>query len=251
MMPETAIALVLVLLAVVVSRLQHLDLEVELGIATLRALVQLLALSSVIHLVFGSFGPSAALVAVMIAAASWTSAHRLNGVPGAFAISIWAIGAATVITTGILFATGVFRLEPRFLIVVGGMIAGNCMTATSLAGSRLRDEVQDKTLEIEARLALGVSVKEALDPYARRAVVTSFIPTLDATKNVGLVAVPGAFVGMVLAGAPPLEAAQTQAIVMFMLLAAVSISGTIASRGVARAFAAPGERLDLSRLAAG
>jgi UDP-glucose/iron transport system permease protein len=123
------------------------------------------------------------------------------------------------------------------------MLIGNSMTATSLAGNRLRDELADKTAEIEVRLALGVSASEALLPYRRRAVVTGLIPTIDATKNVGLIFLPGAFVGMVLAGESPADAARVQLIVLFMLLGAVAVAGMSATMLVARAFVAPGERL--------
>jgi putative ABC transport system permease protein len=74
-------------------------------------------------------------------------------------------------------------------------------------------------------------------------VVTGLIPTIDATKNVGLILLPGAFVGMVIGGASPGEAARVQLIVLFMLLGAVAVAGMIATMLVARSFVASGERL--------
>jgi hypothetical protein len=133
--------------------------------------------------------------------------------------------------------------EPRYLIPIGGMLIGNSMTAVSLAGSRLRDEIVDKRLEIEARLALGVPAKTALLPYARRAAATALIPTIDSTKNVGLIFLPGAFVGMMLAGASPADAAVVQLVVLFMLLGAVAVAGMTITVLVARGYTAPGERI--------
>ena len=48
------------------------------------------------------------------------------------------------------------------------------------------------------------------------------------TKTVGLIQLPGAMTGMILAGASPLEAVQLQIIVMYMLIGAVAFSGLAA-----------------------
>jgi putative ABC transport system permease protein len=124
------------------------------------------------------------------------------------------------------------------------MLIGNATTA-SLAGSRLRDEIFDKQLEIESRLALGVKAADALNPYVRRSLRTGLIPIIDATKNAGLILIPGAFVGMILGGASPAAAARVQLIVLFMLLGAVAIAGMLVTVLVARAFLGPGERVVL------
>jgi putative ABC transport system permease protein len=99
--------------------------------------------------------------------------------------------------------------------------------------------------EIEARLALGVRVADALRGHVRRATINALIPTIDSTKNVGLVFLPGAFVGMMIAGVSPVRAAQLQLVVLFMLLGAVSLAAFIATTMVARIFAAEGERIEV------
>jgi putative ABC transport system permease protein len=73
--------------------------------------------------------------------------------------------------------------------------------------------------------------------------VASLIPTVDATKNVGIILLPGIFVGTVLAGGSPAEAAKAQLIILFMLLGAVSIAAMTATYLVARVFLGPGERI--------
>lgn len=71
---------------------------------------------------------------------------------------------------------------------------------------------------------------------------------IDSTKTTGLVFLPGAMTGMILAGADPLQAVRLQAVVMFMLLAAVALTATIMS------YLAPGRlftaQLQLRRLGA-
>lgn len=80
-----------------------------------------------------------------------------------------------------------------------------------------------------------------------RSAATEFlIPALDQTRTVGLVTLPGAFVGMVLGGASPTQAALVQLLVLVALLAvetgaallATELLAAAGSRGTA-AFSAP------------
>jgi putative ABC transport system permease protein len=242
-MSDVAISLILVVVAVLVSAGLKLGVERDLIVATARALVQLVGVAAVIDIVFESLGLAGVLLLVMLAAASWTSGRRLRGVPGAYRLAAAAIGAAAGVALLVLFGAGVFPLEPQWLIPIGGMLIGNSMTTTSLAGARMRDEVSDKTTEIEARLALGVHVREALMPYVRRAATAALIPIIDATKNAGLILLPGAFVGMILGGESPADAARVQLVVLYMLLGAVAVAGMASTLLVARAFIGPGERI--------
>lgn len=242
-MTDVALSLILVAVAIGVSRLLSLRLESDLAIAVVRALAQISIVAATIQAAFSHLGWAGLFLVAMLAAAAWTSARRLVGVPHAPLVALVSIAFAAGLAVVVLFGTGVFAFEPTFLIPIAGMLIGNSMIATSLAGSRLRDEVAARTAEIEARLALGVPAAEALLPYRRRAVTTGLIPTIDATKNVGLILLPGAFVGMVIGGASPADAARVQLIVLFMLLGAVAVAGMTATLLVARSFIGPGERL--------
>jgi putative ABC transport system permease protein len=244
-MTDALTALILVALAILLSRVQRLGLESELVVSAVRAIVQLGALTAVINVVFDHLGLAGVFLIVMLVAAVHTSGRRLTGIKGARLLAAMTIGLAAFVSMSILFGARVFPVEPQYLIPIGGMLIGNSMTAVSLAGARLRDEITDKSLEIESRLALGVPAHVALRPYARRAAAGALIPTIDQTKNVGLIVLPGAFVGMMLAGASPTEAASVQLVVLFMLLGAVSISGMLITVLVARAYTAPGERLQV------
>ncbi len=53
---------------------------------------------------------------------------------------------------------------------------------------------------------------------------------MNLMKVVGLVQLPGAMTGMILAGASPLEAVKLQIIVVYMLICAVSIAAVITTR---------------------
>jgi putative ABC transport system permease protein len=62
----------------------------------------------------------------------------------------------------------------------------------------------------------------------------AMIPIIDNTKTMGIVFLPGAMTGMILAGAKPLDAVRLQVVVMYMLLAAVSVTATVVALLVAR-----------------
>jgi putative ABC transport system permease protein len=242
-MRGVVVSLALLGLALVIARLWRLRLETELTVAALRAAVQLGAVVVAIEFVLSSIGLSALLLIVMLGAGAWTSGRRLVGVPASFWVATVAIAAGSAAAGVVLFAGRAFPLEPLYLIPIAGMLIGNSMIATSLAGARLRDEISAHISEIEARLALGATVSEALGRHKVRAVKSSLIPTIDATKNVGIIFLPGAFVGMMLGGESPAEAARVQIVVLFMLLGAVSVAGMVAAMLVARAFTAPVERI--------
>ena len=80
------------------------------------------------------------------------------------------------------------------------------MTATVLAGRRLTDELRDKRDEVEARLALGQPSRQAATPYVRAALRSALTPQIETTKATGLVFLPGAMTGLILAGVAPLQA---------------------------------------------
>jgi len=243
-----AISLALVGVAFLISMRFRLSLEKDLAVATARAVVQLSVVALAITFVFEHELLSAVVILVMLGAAAWTAGARLEGIPRGPQLAIFAISSGAIVALVVLFGAGVFDLEPRFLIPIAGMLIGNCMTAVSVAGARVRDELNDKTLEVEARLALGVRAREALNPYIRKATTTALIPVIDTTKTVGIIALPGAFTGMLIAGATPAQAARVQLIVLFMLFGAVAISGMTAALTVTRMFVGPGERIVLPQV---
>jgi putative ABC transport system permease protein len=239
------VGLGLVAVAAVVSLRLGLGVERELVVAVVRALVQLGVVALIITAVFNHLGLSAGFVAVMLAAAAITSGRRIQGVGHPMARAAAAIALAAAVAVVPLFAVGAFPLTPRYVIPVSGIVIGGAMKATSLAGLRLIEELSDHHQELEARLALGVSAMTALRWRLRRAVVAALVPAIDQTKNVGLVTLPGAFVGMLLGGSSPLEAAVVQLTVLFALLGAGALAAAMATLLIARAAIQPGERIQL------
>ena len=243
-MTGVLVAATLVALAIAISHRCGLDLERELAIAAVRATLQLAAVGALVTLVFEHVGLAAGFVAVMLAAAALTSGHRLRGIrrPTAIAGATIALGAGIGLAP--LLISGAFELTPRELIPVAGILIGGAMAATSLTGRRLLDDIGESMPAIEARLALGVPARTALYDSSRRAVTTGLIPALDQTKSVGLVTLPGTFVGLVLGGASPAKAASVQLTVLLALLGVEVVAGVVCAALVTRACVLPGERVE-------
>jgi putative ABC transport system permease protein len=240
---QIAVAAGLVVLAVVLSHAGRLGLERDVAVAALRAAVQLAAVGAVVTLVFEHAGLAAGFVALMLGTATFTSARRLRGVPDATLRAAAAIGTGAATGVVPLLATGAFSTEPRELIPVAGILIGGAMAATSVTGRRLVEQVGDEIAAIETRLALGVPVREALAGAVRGAATLGLVPLLDQTKNVGLVTLPGTFVGLVLGGASPGEAARVQLTVLLSLLAVEVVAALLAARLVVGGLTEPGERV--------
>jgi putative ABC transport system permease protein len=75
------------------------------------------------------------------------------------------------------------------------------MTATSPAGRRALDEMTSRRGEVEAALAFGFLPRAAVLLVCRPAAGQALVPALGQTRTVGLVTLPGAFVGVVLGDA--------------------------------------------------
>jgi putative ABC transport system permease protein len=56
------------------------------------------------------------------------------------------------------------------------------------------------------------------------AVRTALIPQIERTKVIGLIAIPGAMTGMLLAGADPITAVLVQIVVTYLILGSVAIA---------------------------
>ena len=223
------LTLALVAVAVGLSLYERLGLERDIGIAVVRSFVQLSAIGYVIDYVFGleSLGAVGLLLAGMVLFAGWTSARRARGVPRALPVAAVAVGVAAVATLGVLLILQIVPATARYLIPLGGMVIGNSMNAASLTLTRIRDDLSEQQLKVEAALALGATSRQAVAPILRTALQRALIPLIDSTKTTGIIFLPGAMVGMIIAGADPLEAVRLQIVVLYMLLGSVSIAAIL------------------------
>lgn len=241
-----AASLLLVAVAVGLSRWRGYGLERSILWACLRAIVQLLAVGVALTVIIDPDAPlwlSWAWVVFMVGFASVVVTRRAPEVPGLLPIALAATGAAAVVSLGVIFGFGIFPVEGRAIVPLAGMMIGNSMTATVVASRRVVGELTDKRDEVEARLALGQPWTVASRPYTRAAVRTALISQVETTKAVGLVFLPGAMTGLILAGVDPVDAVLVQAAIMFLILGSAATTVTVVSIGLTRKLFTPDHRL--------
>jgi putative ABC transport system permease protein len=235
----------LVFVAIAVSWRDRLGLTRELTIAAVRAFAQLIAVGALLLVVFERGGMLAAFgwLAVMVVIAGFVAGRRAAALPQSVRHSMSAIAVAVAATVGVLLALQVIAAEPQVVIPVGGMVVSAAMASSALALRRVQDAAVDHRLAVEARLSLGLTATEAFTAEHRNAVRTALIPAIDTTKVVGLISLPGAMTGLILAGVDPLDAIRYQIVVMYMLLAAGSLSALLSVRFAQRSLFDDADRL--------
>jgi putative ABC transport system permease protein len=244
-----AASLLLVAIAVVAAHRQRLHLTRELVAAAVRAGVQLVAVGAILLVVFRRAGlPGGfAWVALMVVVAGQVAGRRGTGIPHARVAATAGIAAATAITLAILLLPRVISMQPRVIVPVGGMVVSSAMQAAGVALRRLAEDARNSADAIEARLCLGLPAHLAFEPHRRSALRTALSPVIDSTKVVGLISLPGAMTGLILAGVDPLTAIRYQIVVMYMILAATSLAALATARLAERSLFDSAHRLVLSR----
>lgn len=217
------VLVVLLLLAAVVVWRGELGSGRAVLTAGVRAAAQLAVVSLVIAWILRSGWFTAGFVLLMFGVAAVTSARRIGAsrdvpwIAGALACGVGPV-------LGLVLLAGVVPLRPVAVVPIAGIVIGGAMTATSLAARRALDELRARFGEYEAALSIGLSPRVAALEICRPSAGQALIPPLDQTRTVGLVTLPGAYVGVLLGGASPVQAGVTQLLVLIGLLAAESVA---------------------------
>ncbi|MDX8384109.1 MAG: ABC transporter permease, partial [Ghiorsea sp.] len=114
---------------------------------------------------------------------------------------------ACALTLPWLIFTDTVSDESRSIIPLGSMVAANAMNAVAILFNRLKPSQHGER---------SITVKEGLK--------TAMISPINTLKVVGLVHMPGIFVGMVLAGSPVFAAITMQLVVLYMVVASSFIA---------------------------
>lgn len=224
---EVTASSALIVVAVGLSIWKGLDTESSILWASGRAAVQLLAVGVLFRLIFQSSN-AMAWAALWVAGMTIVSAEIINrrtpDIPSVRLGSYLSLGGALAVSLGILFGFGVFEWEPVTFVVIAGITLGNTMPSAVLAVDTAATAYTDHPGRIEAALALGLNVDEVNRLVTPPAVRRALIPQIERTKVVGLIALPGAMTGMLLAGAEPLSAVLVQIVIMYLVLGSVAIA---------------------------
>ncbi|TPG35293.1 ABC transporter permease [Mycobacterium hodleri] len=214
--------------------------------AAARAALQLAAVAMVLAAAMTRLWSSALVLAVMFAVASLTAARRSEAGRGSQWLAV-ALAAGMTAVMPLLLLTRVVPLTGVALVPVFGIVLGGTMTASAMAARRALDALSLRAGEVEAALSLGLSERDSRMEVIERPLTDALLPNLDQARTAGLVTLPGAFVGVLLATGSATQAGAVQVLVLISLLLAqacgVAVVGELVARGkITRVDPVPGRR---------
>ena len=238
--PVVLALVVLLAIAVGAHRLAGYGLEVPALVAAARAVVQLGVVALLIKAAVQDLWLSWLLVAVMFAMGVLTTGRRVEALRAwPWAAVAMAAGIAPVLV--VVFATGAVPWKGIAIIPVAGIIVGNAMTGHTLVGRRSFAALREERSQYEACLSLGMLPHQAITESVHRRAPEALLPGLDQVKTTGVVTLPGAFIGVMLGGGSPVQAATAQALVLFGIMAAQTVTVVVAERLIAARLLLPAD----------
>ncbi len=251
---DLALAAVLLIIPAAISIALKLGLEKRLGVASVRTVVQLAFIGFVLEWVFDLnrwYYVVPVLVVMLLMAARAAINRSERRFPGAYVAAFGSLVLASSVTAFSVTEV-VIGVEPwyapRYVIPLIGMLLGNGLNGISLGLDRLLNDLVQKRRSVEARLALGASSWQAVQPWMRDAVRSGMVPIINSMMIVGLVSLPGMMTGQILAGAAPINAVAYQILIMFMIAAATALGVIVLCLICYRALAHPEHRIRWERI---
>ncbi|MEU0497675.1 ABC transporter permease [Mycobacterium sp. NPDC006124] len=230
-----AVCVMMAVLAAVVNRVVLHGSPWAAPTAALRATAQLAAVATVLAVALQQLWSSGLVLAVMFAVASVTAARRSQARRGAGWLAV-ALAGGMVAVMPLLLLTGVVPLTGVAVVPVFGIVLGGTMTASAVAARRALDTLGERRGEVEAALSLGLPERFSRMMVIQRPLSDALIPNLDQARTAGLVTLPGAFVGVLLATGSATQAGAVQVLVLVALLLAqvcgVAVVGELVARGL-------------------
>lgn len=215
-------------LAALINRWGRLGHGGDDVLAALRACAQLGVVGLLILAVLRSWWLTLGFITLMLSVASLTAGRRLTRAGAWWLAAVPVVLGAVPVSVGLMLS-GLIPRQPIAVVAIVGILIGGAMTATTLAGRRALDALQTRHGEYEAALSIGLLPRDSALLIARHDAALALVPGLDQTRTVGLVTLPGAFVGMLLGGASPLQAAAVQLVVLvaLLLVQAIAVLATV------------------------
>jgi putative ABC transport system permease protein len=245
---QLGLALVLlVALTLAVSWAANLRIGRQTVVAAIRAIIQLAAVSVIIVAALQHLWSALAFVLVMFVIGVYTTGKRV-GVLHCWPWVALAMAAGTLPVLLIVYLTGTAPLNGLSLIPIAGIVIGNMMTAHTLVVRNSFTHLRSHLGQYEAGLSLGFPRPRAIrlaDPDSAR---DATMPNNDQTRTVGLVTLPGAFIGVLLGGGSPVQAGAAQVLVLLGIMAGQAVTVSVAHRLIEHArIVTPELRLALHR----
>ncbi|WP_281202461.1 ABC transporter permease [Cytobacillus kochii] len=223
---QLSLTLIFVLIPIFLSKTFRLGLEKDVLIATIRSIIQLLAVGYVLQFVFDSesFFYIFLMIILIITAAVHNARKKGVMIKGITWKLILTYCFIEVLTQSVLISLKIIPATAQYMIPISGMIIGNAMVLSILFLNRFTAEIENRTGEVELLLSLGGTPKQAIHRQLMTSIRASTIPTIESQKTIGLVQLPGMMSGQIIAGADPVQAVMFQLLILFMLLSSAVIT---------------------------
>ncbi|CAD2073297.1 ABC transporter permease [Phocicoccus pinnipedialis] len=224
-----ALSLVFVIIPLILTAYLKLGLTKDILIATVRSIIQLIAVGYILTFVFE--GQNAIyiilMIMLMIGAASQNIVKKGKGIPYITWIIILALVVVEVFSMTTLVVCNIIPFTPQYVIPISGMIIGNTMVLSLLFLNKFKSEVNQNDEIIELILSFGGTPEDAIKHSLKSAIKTSMIPTIEAQKTMGLVQLPGMMSGLIIGGGDPLEAVMYQLLILFLILNTAAVASVL------------------------
>ncbi len=231
----------LLILAVIlgISVYKRMRMTRDFVVATVRGLVQLLVLSTILLYIFGQSGylPLYTVLTVMILFAVRTVSKRLGNLPDITMVMLVSISVSVYLVMTSMTLMGVLSVdEAPTWIPIGGMVVGNSMNITYLSTERFRAELKKYHPQITTALNLGVPAEYMIDMLDIQATSlrVGITPSTNNLRTLGIVFIPGLMTGLLIGGYNPLAAALLQVMIFFLLIGGGLISSLISTTLLSR-----------------
>lgn len=117
-----------------------------------------------------------------------------------------------------------YFFDARYFIPISGILLGNCLRTNVLGLNTYYKKLATDKIRYRYYLANGASRAEALAPFMREALKTSFNPLIASITVIGLISLPGMMTGQILGGSSPEVAIKYQIMLMLAIFSATLIS---------------------------
>ncbi|HEY4623383.1 MAG TPA: ABC transporter permease, partial [Solibacillus sp.] len=158
-----SLTLLFVFIPLILSKTLKLGLERDTIIATIRSVIQLLAVGYLLNFIFNSESTlyMVLMITLMIFAATMNARKKGENIPGiTWKIALTLLSVEIVIMS-VLLGLQIMPATPNFIIPISGMMIGNSMVLSILFLNRFKAEIEANEEMIELILSLGGTPKQA------------------------------------------------------------------------------------------
>lgn len=224
-----SITLIFVIIPIILSKTLRLNLGKDITIATIRSIIQLLAVGFILQFVFDADNLIYIflMILLMIGAATQNARKKGVSIKGITWKLVVTFIFIEVLTQGILLGLSITPATAQYIIPISGMVIGNSMVLAILFLNRFTADMETHQDETELILSLGGTPKQAIHKQLITSIQASTIPTIESQKTIGLVQLPGMMSGQIIAGADPIQAVLFQLLIIFLLLTTAVVTSVM------------------------